>query len=90
MDIYCPKCGEPWDLDSIHEIADQDECSFDQARVRFRREGCVALGTSHSDDTDSGGLRALASGALMDLMGDDMDGVASMLDDFDYVGDFNV
>jgi len=89
MDIYCPKCSEPWDIDCIHEIADLHETTYSEARDRFRSEGCVALGTRHNNDTGSDDLRALATAALMDLMGDDMDGVASMLDDIDYVGGFH-
>ena len=40
MDIYCPLCGEPWDMDELHEVEDTD---FDTARKRFRRDGCVVF-----------------------------------------------
>jgi len=22
MDIYCKRCGEPWEIDSLHDVAD--------------------------------------------------------------------
>ena len=38
MDIYCPKCGEPWDLDSLHEEADlQGAPSFRDLPEEARR-----------------------------------------------------
>jgi len=31
-------------------------------------------------------LRGMAMGAIMDILGDDVDGMASMMDDFEYAG----
>jgi hypothetical protein len=80
MDLYCPRCSEPWDLDELHYV---DGLTFDQARRAFRAEGCGAFGTRCERD---GGLRAEASAVLMDLLGDDVDGVAAMLEDFEWAG----
>lgn len=84
MDVYCPVCSEPWDVDEFHDVADELDSTFDAVRKDFRRRGCAALGQRPCVPDDS--LRSLASATLMDVLGDDIDGVASMLDDFEYMG----
>lgn len=76
MDIYCPLCGEPWDMDELHEVEDTD---FETARKRFRRDGCAVFGSTHNRpaDTDTAEKSAL----LFDLLGDDIDGIASLMED---------
>lgn len=95
MDIYCGRCGEPWDIDSLHEEVDYRRSEGETvtvARVRadFASRGCVAM--SYAVDSqcelDRGNARAMASGVLMDLLGDDIDGVASLLDDAEAMGMF--
>ena len=97
MDIYCVRCGEPWDIDSIHEETDHrqamgEEISFNGVRRDFSRRGCLALtayGVSELDCVrDSGNARAMASSALMGILGDDIDGVASLMDDAHALGMF--
>lgn len=80
MDIYCTRCGEPWDTDSFHDV---DGMSWDAAIGAFRRQGCAVFGIKCERVTSA---RATASAALLDLMPDDIDGVASMLDDCDAMG----
>ena len=88
MDIYCGKCGEPWDMDSLHEAVDEGHAtSWDDARTTFERKGCGLWGVKCSSSPDT--ARAMASAALMDVMGDDMDGVASMLEDAESSGMFS-
>jgi hypothetical protein len=84
VDVYCPVCGEPWDLDTLHEI---DAPSYQAKRKRFQREGCGALETAHNEPAD--GLRASASAALFDVLGDDVDGIAATLEDADAAGWFD-
>lgn len=118
MDLYCPKCGEPWDFDSLHDEAqaryaipyyvegtknknpayDEDayQAIYRQVSAKFRTNGCEALSTafdiSHgSPDPDDaerdrtyGLTRAEAASALYDILGDDMDGAAAMLDDMSF------
>ena len=97
MDIYCPRCGEPWDIDSIHEEVTYrqevgEEVSFNGVRREFSRRGCLALtgyGVSEADCvSDPGNLRAHASGVLMGILGDDIDGVAALMDDASALGMF--
>lgn len=79
MDIYCPLCGEPWDNDTLHEVAQEEHSTYREVARAFRQTGCAALGASCNrlPDRDTAEL----SSAMMDMMGDDMDGVAAMMED---------
>lgn len=121
MDIRCPKCGEPWEMDSIHNAVEEKypkprpwmvpnndlpdgvyELKFDEtiynkyfAEVRkdFMLRGCVALGGSATwckeaqEDFRSQGGSDIAR-AIYDIMGDDIDGVASAFEDAEALGLF--
>lgn len=81
MDIHCPRCGEPVDNDELHSIAQSDGRSYQDVAAQFRTHGCAALGYKHNADTmDSN--RALLASAAYDLLGEDMDGAAAMLEDW--------
>jgi hypothetical protein len=41
MDIICPVCAEPWDIDSLHD--NDRELTFAQASRKFRTQGCGAV-----------------------------------------------
>jgi hypothetical protein len=80
MDILCPKCGEPWDMDDLHtETAEREPKNYDRmyrkVASEFRAKGCEALGAKHSGNKANPGIRI-----IYDMNGDDMDGAASMLD----------
>ena len=80
MDIKCKVCREPWDVDSLHDlVAEGSAVDFDDARGMFYRDGCGAFGSRHNDVGD--GSQFLI-GELQDLMGDDVDGLAAMIEDF--------
>jgi hypothetical protein len=91
MDIYCPRCAEPWDNDMFHEVAEErtqeegTKVTYRQVVADFQARGCIALGGGHCERT--GGLRAEASAMLMEL--GDMDGAMSDLADFEQLGFFN-
>jgi len=95
MDIMCPRCGEPWDNDELHEEAShrQEEglnSSYATVAADFRVRGCGAF-TAYGAECNAEALgsgRAAAASALYDLLGDDMDGAAAMLDDGAYLGLF--
>lgn len=78
MDLYCPKCSEPWDNDTFHEAADEQNTSYDAITAAFRRVGCTALGWGECNPNGASDPRV---SALYDLLGDDMDGAASMFAD---------
>lgn len=77
MDIRCPTCGEPWDLDTLH---DNDlGLPFTEAYRRFRAEGCGAV-LFNPECTPGAADPALAE--LAALLGDDVDGYAALTEDF--------
>lgn len=84
-DVYCTKCGEPWEIDTLHEAAKDQGHTFGEILAGFRAHGCSALsgvwmGAVHCNPRRN--TRAAdASGLLFDLLGDDVDGVAAMLED---------
>jgi hypothetical protein len=123
MDIYCPTCGEPWEMESLHEEAQErygipyyetpdvrgydygnpsftkiknDEYNsddyhkiYEQVSTEFRAKGCRALNHISTatwcepQERDGEDLTmAEAASAMYDILGDDMDGAAAMLEDF--------
>ena len=60
-DIYCPRCGEPWDMDELHEADGKD---YDEARRAFIRDGCGVFGDKCEKN---GSTIATASRAVMGL-----------------------
>lgn len=93
MDLYCPRCGEPWDLDTLHEetaariqnvrVALPYETAFAEVRRDFQQRGCAALGEPRCLDRDG---TATVAAAVYELLGDDLDGAAAMLDDAHRLG----
>jgi hypothetical protein len=90
MDIYCPikGCNEPWDNDTLHEVAEETGKTYEEVAAQFRRIGCEALWNSKHNvteeeqrDSHHGLTAGEAAAALYDILGDDMDGVAAMLED---------
>ena len=88
MDIYCPKCGEPWDNDELHEVVSErhangdTNATYNAVAREFRGKGCEVFGCSHGEYSEAAQFAAVA----YDLLGDDMDGAASMMDDAYYFG----
>jgi hypothetical protein len=89
MDIFCPKCGEPWDNDELHEVVAErhengdHDASYNSVAREFRGKGCEVFGCSHGHVS---AMAAELAAVAYDMMGDDMDGAASMLDDAQYFG----
>jgi hypothetical protein len=75
-DVYCPRCGEPWDTYEFHDVPG---LSFQEAYELFRKIGCRVFDTGHNP-TPNYRLAAMAR-ATYDLLGDDIDGAASELGD---------
>lgn len=91
MDVYCPVkgCGEPIDPYEFHDYAKSIGSTYEKVAADFRKRGCVAVGLVHSEGNDfrdsSFGLTANeAASALYDILGDDMDGAAAMLEDMGF------
>lgn len=83
-DIYCPRCGEPVEIDYLHDVADTNASSFTEVREAFYMDGCVALGDRCNPRPNKN--RAALSAALMDLLGDDVDGLAADMEDLGMFG----
>lgn len=79
MDVKCHTCGEPVDIFYFHDVAEEQGRTFDEVRADFYRRGCEALGDSHNGTTYEDGPAVLA---LQELLGDDIDGLAAMMEDF--------
>ena len=89
MDLICPRCTEPWDNDSLHEEAEALGTSYSVVAAEFRTNGCKALEHAFGPQDDcvsANNTRSMASAAMFELLGDDMDGAASLMEDFDYAG----
>jgi hypothetical protein len=80
MDIPCTICGEPFDMDELHYIAEETNTAYDQVREKFYRDGCnIVLGSAtRCRPTGNSSARF----ALADILGSDIDGYASLAEDF--------
>ena len=79
MDLYCKRCGEPYDYYYVEqEMTPQERiCFYDP------NEGCpICIGTEVKERP----ARAEAMEVLHELLGDDTDGLAAMMEDFDFLG----
>ena len=81
MDIYCTTCGEPWEL--------WNDGEGEPAYKKAKRGACPSCDGDPAKAGRSGSMQAMATAALVDILGDDDDGIASMLEDFEYIGGFD-
>lgn len=94
MDIRCPRCLEPCDVDTLHEFVSEmrelfpgDGYTFADTYRRFMSEGCSAAfpGWGWKCEPDTSG-RGVVLSELAELLGDDVDGFASLCEDLDVFG----
>lgn len=82
MDLYCQRCGEPWEAYYVQHDMDLDGDPGDA--VRFKRgEGCPHCKWGKTAPAKKP-FRAEIASVLGDLAGDDIDGLASDLEDAEY------
>ncbi len=74
MDVYCKRCGEPWDLLGVN---DGDMTATERDRF-WRGEDCPSC---HGKAVEKRPFRAELTTVLHDLLGDDVDGLAAELED---------
>jgi hypothetical protein len=87
MDVYCRNCGEPWENETLHEVAEEMGKTYSQVAKAFSTKGCKAFdGSDYETSHCTADSRANARGAIADLLGDDMDGMSAMLEDLEYMG----
>lgn len=76
MDIYCSQCAEPLDNDELHVLVEEGQFkTYAEAATAFRAHGCVVVTGKACVATDM----AVGIAEVYDLLGDDMDGAAAML-----------
>lgn len=90
MDIRCPCCAEPWDMDCLHEEAEYRGARIDgyeevykAVKADFFKRGCKAL-TVYGPAEFCYGAPKDDIAIIYDLMSDDLDGAAAFLEDMSY------
>lgn len=74
MDIYCPRCGEPWELDYVnHEMTRTERADLLAGR------GC-SRECRNGPAQDS--RRSMIAASVLEACGDDLDGAAALMEDF--------
>ena len=84
MDVYCKRCGEPFDLMGI-----TDEFSKDEKKDFWAGKGCPACAGKPAPEKKP--FRCEIQQALEDVLGDDHDGLAAEMEDAEamFAGEFN-
>jgi hypothetical protein len=80
MDLYCPFCAEPYDLETLREEADYNDLTFTEVRAAFYERGCEALGGRHNAPVDTAVTAGIST--IYQLLGDDVDGAVVEVEDF--------
>jgi hypothetical protein len=78
MDLHCTTCGEPHDIDCLHE-ADEYGLTVHKGRI----VECSAC-EWHRKRGFPMKQEAQMAIAMHDIMGDDIDGIASMMEDMGF------
>lgn len=95
MDLYCQRCDEPWDVYYVGGSGGMDSDSKDDGVETVKGMmpseafkagiGCPACKWGENAPKQQS-LRGMAMSAMAEILGDDIDGMASMMDDFEYMG----
>ena len=74
MDLYCARCGEPWDAYGVRhgDLTDEERELF------LKGEGCPSC---WGEEVVSRPFRAELMATLHEVLGDDLDGLAAELED---------
>ena len=83
MDLYCQVCGEPQDFWGSRagengDFTEQEKTDFDSG------VGCPACKWGQNKP-DKQPFRSELASVLADILGDDIDGIASEMDDAEYM-----
>ena len=80
-DVYCKRCGEPWELDYVdHDLTKEEREDF------WKGRRCPACTGGYHNNESGKPFAAMAMSALHDLLGDDHDGLAAELEDLERIG----
>lgn len=89
MDLYCLNCGEPWDISCIVEVKSGED---DDPAWKLDANGypitcpCCPKENRRPKKLEKKNPRAVAGQIVADLLGDDMDGAACLLEDGEFIG----
>lgn len=81
MDVLCTFCGEPWDIYTFHDVAEEQGSTFDKVYAAFRTAGCEATGWGGCNPDTKKDTADPTTAMLYELLGDDVDGAAAMIED---------
>lgn len=76
MDVYCQRCGEPYDVFSLTDDMNEQE------RQDFKKGVCCPC--CKGKEIEKKPARAEIASILAPLLGDDIDGLAAMMEDAEY------
>jgi len=77
-DIYCVKCGEPFDQAELHDWNDK---TYSENLHAFQTQGCAGIDmTCNTIENAHGSDTAAVASVLYDLLGDDIDCMDDMMD----------
>jgi hypothetical protein len=79
MDLICTRCGEPWD---VYHVLHEEPEEFDRQGGLIRACPCCH-GKEPEDMTDETRRRLRAVAEVAEVLGDDVDGLAALIDDLD-------
>ncbi|MFH1486193.1 MAG: hypothetical protein ABIH46_08990 [Chloroflexota bacterium] len=81
MDLLCERCGEPYDRLSL-----TDDFTTTERRRFLASEGCPSCyGNPVGTRAEETAFAREAQVALREVLGDDLDGLAAMMEDFGLV-----
>jgi len=83
MDVYCLNCGEPWDIFCLQDEPEEFKLA-EENTGRIVACPCCEGKPQDLSPQQSGRLESIS--AVAELLGDDVDGLAAMLDDLEYLG----
>lgn len=77
MDLYCRRCGEPWEHDYVmHEMTPEEKDAF------LKGKYCPSC---KDKEVEKRPFRAQLAGAFQDILGDDIDGLAAEMEDAEFM-----
>jgi len=76
-DLYCPRCGEPWEMDELHDVPD---VPFQLAYQRFQVIGCAVFGSRCGEPQRTPEQRQTIRTAYA-LLDDDPDAASAVIED---------
>lgn len=77
-DVYCKRCGEPWEFLYVqHDMTEEERERF------WSGEGCPACYGKPAPEKKP--FRAQLASAFHDVLGDDLDGLAAEMEDAEYL-----